>query len=222
MFTLPYKNKRNLSLTETILLSILFHAAFLAYLPSQKLNDPFKSIELDIDILIKQPEPIKEIIPEPIKEIIPEPIKEIIPEPIKEIIPEPIKEIIPEPIKEVTRPAKKEFISQPKKETQPNDFVIKKQIESYSTTVTKAISKQKKYPRIAQMRGWQGEIIAILEIDGQGNLLTSKIEKTSGFKILDKEVIAMIKRATPLPAPPMELKSKILKINVPISFKLQP
>ena len=206
MFTLPYKNKRNLSLTETILLSILFHAAFLAYLPSQKLNDPFKSIELDIDILIKQPEPIKEIIPEP----------------IKEIIPEPIKEIIPEPIKEVTRPAKKEFISQPKKETQPNDFVIKKQIESYSTTVTKAISKQKKYPRIAQMRGWQGEIIAILEIDGQGNLLTSKIEKTSGFKILDKEVIAMIKRATPLPAPPMELKSKILKINVPISFKLQP
>ena len=198
MFTLPYKNKRNLSLTETILLSILFHAAFLAYLPSQKLNDPFKSIELDIDILIKQPEPIKEIIPEP------------------------IKEIIPEPIKEVTRPAKKEFISQPKKETQPNDFVIKKQIESYSTTVTKAISKQKKYPRIAQMRGWQGEIIAILEIDGQGNLLTSKIEKTSGFKILDKEVIAMIKRATPLPAPPMELKSKILKINVPISFKLQP
>ena len=190
MFTLPYKNKRNLSLTETILLSILFHAAFLAYLPSQKLNDPFKSIELDIDILINEPEPIKEI--------------------------------IPEPIKEVTRPAKRDFITQPKKETQPNDFVIKKKIESYSTTVTKAISKQKRYPRIAQMRGWQGEIIAILEIDGQGNLITSKIEKTSGFKILDKEVIAMIKRATPLPAPPMELKSKILKINVPISFKLQP
>jgi len=222
LFTLPYKNKRNLSLTETILLSILFHAAFLAYLPSQKLNDPFKSIELDIDILINEPEPIKEIIPEPIKEIIPEPIKEIIPEPIKEIIPEPIKEIIPEPIKEVTRPAKRDFITQPKKETQPNDFVIKKKIESYSTTVTKAISKQKRYPRIAQMRGWQGEIIAILEIDGQGNLINSKIEKTSGFKILDKEVIAMIKRATPLPAPPMELKSKILKINVPISFKLQP
>ena len=198
MLTLPYKNKRNLSIAETILLSILFHAAFLAYIPSQNLNQISKSVELDIDILINEPEPIKEIIPEP------------------------IKEIIPEPIKELTRPAKRDFITQPKKETQPNDFVIKKKIESYSTTVTKAISKQKRYPRIAQMRGWQGEIIAILEIDGQGNLITSKIEKTSGFKILDKEVIAMIKRATPLPAPPMELKSKILKINVPISFKLQP
>ena len=145
------------------------------------------------------------------------------PEPIKEIIPEPIEEIIPEPIKKVIQPPKGPFLpTQPPKETQPNDFVIKKKIESYSTTVTKAISKQKRYPRIAQMRGWQGEIIAILEIGGQGNLINSKIEKTSGFKILDKEVIAMIKRATPLPAPPMELKSKILKINVPISFKLQP
>ncbi|MFL2980657.1 MAG: TonB family protein [Methylophilaceae bacterium] len=222
MFTLPYKNKRNLTLIETILLSILFHAAFLAYLPSQKLNDSLKSIELDIDILINEPEPVKEIIPEPVKEIIPEPVKEIIPEPVKEIIPEPVKEIIPEPVKKVTQVPKRDFISQPKKETQPNNFVIKKKMESYSTTITKAISKQKRYPRIAQMRGWQGEIIAILEIDGQGNLITSKIDKTSGFKILDKEVIAMIKRASPLPAPPLELQSKVLTINVPISFKLQP
>jgi len=222
LFTLPYKNKRNLTLIETILLSILFHAAFLAYLPSQKLNDSLKSIELDIDILINEPEPVKEIIPEPVKEIIPEPVKEIIPEPVKEIIPEPVKEIIPEPVKKVTQVPKKDFVSQPKKETQPNNFVIKKKIESYSTTITKAISKQKRYPRIAQMRGWQGEIIAILEIDGQGNLITSKIDKTSGFKILDKEVIAMIKRASPLPAPPLELQSKVLTINVPISFKLQP
>jgi len=214
LFTLPYKNKRNLTLIETILLSILFHAAFLAYLPSQKLNDSLKSIELDIDILINEPEPVKEIIPEP--------VKEIIPEPVKEIIPEPVKEIIPEPVKKVTQVPKKDFVSQPKKETQPNNFVIKKKIESYSTTITKAISKQKRYPRIAQMRGWQGEIIAILEIDGQGNLITSKIDKTSGFKILDKEVIAMIKRASPLPAPPLELQSKVLTINVPISFKLQP
>ena len=206
MFTLPYKNKRNLTLIETILLSILFHAAFLAYLPSQKLNDSIKSIELDIDILINEPEPVKEIIPEP----------------VKEIIPEPVKEIIPEPVKKVTQVPKRDFISQPKKETQPNNFVIKKKMESYSTTITKAISKQKRYPRIAQMRGWQGEIIAILEIDGKGNLITSKIDKTSGFKILDKEVIAMIKRASPLPAPPLELQSKVLTINVPISFKLQP
>ena len=209
MLTLPYKNKRNLSIAETILLSVLFHAAFLTYIPSQNLNQISKSIELDIDILINEPEPIKEIIPEPIKEIIPEPIKEIIPEPIKEIIPEP-KTITP--------------IISPKKniKSKPNNFVIKKTIESYSAILTKAIAKQKKYPRIAQMRGWQGEIIIDLEIDGKGNLINSKIKQKSGFKILDKEGMAMIKRASPFPKPPKELESKIFNVIVPISFKLQP
>ena len=208
MLTLPYKNKRNLSIAETILLSVLFHAAFLAYIPSQNLNQISKSVELDIDILINEPEPIKEIIPEPIKEIIPEPIKEIIPEPIKEIIkPKTITPII-----------------SPKKiiKSKPNNFVIKKTIESYSAILTKAIAKQKKYPRIAQMRGWQGEIIIDLKIDGKGNLINSKIKQKSGFKILDKEGMAMIKRASPFPKPPKELESKIFNVIVPISFKLQP
>ena len=207
MLTLPYKNKRNLSIAETILLSILFHAAFLAYIPSQNLNQISKSVELDIDILINEPEPIEEIIPEPIKEIIPEPIKGIIPEPIKEIIkPKTITPII----------SSKKIIK-----SKPNNFVIKKTIESYSTTLAKAIAKQKKYPRIAQMRGWQGEIIIDLEIDGKGNLINSKIKQKSGFKILDKEGMAMIKRASPFPKPPKELESKIFNVIVPISFKLQ-
>jgi periplasmic protein TonB len=208
LLTLPYKNKRNLSIAETILLSILFHAAFLAYIPSQNLNQISKSVELDIDILINEPEPIEEIIPEPIKEIIPEPIKGIIPEPIKEIIkPKTITPII----------SSKKIIK-----SKPNNFVIKKTIESYSTTLAKAIAKQKKYPRIAQMRGWQGEIIIDLEIDGKGNLINSKIKQKSGFKILDKEGMAMIKRASPFPKPPKELESKIFNVIVPISFKLQP
>ena len=88
-------------------------------------------------------------------------------------------------------------------------------------TLTKAIAKQKKYPRIAQIRGWQGEIIIDLEIDGQGNLIKSKIKQRSKFKILDDEGMNMIKRASPFPKPPKELESKIFNVIVPISFKLQ-
>ena len=71
------------------------------------------------------------------------------------------------------------------------------------------------------MRGWQGEIIIDLEIDGQGNLIRSKIKKGSEYKILDKEGMAMIKRASPFPKPPKELESRIFNVIVPISFKLQ-
>ena len=51
MLTLSLKKKRVLSLTETILLSVLFHAAFLVSIPSLNLKDTILPMELDIDIL---------------------------------------------------------------------------------------------------------------------------------------------------------------------------
>ena len=196
MLSLPLKNKRSLSLVETILLSVLFHAVFLFYIPSLNLKDTFEPMELDINILINEPEPIKEVLTKP------------------EPKPSPIKEIIkPEPITPIIKPEK---ITRSKTKNKPTPT-----IESYSVTLTKAIAKQKKYPRIAQIRGWQGEIIIDLEIDGQGNLIKSKIKQRSKFKILDDEGMNMIKRASPFPKPPKELESKIFNVIVPISFKLQ-
>ena len=199
MLTLSLKNKRSLSLTETILLSVLFHAAFLFTIPSFNLKDTILPMELDINILINQPEPIKRVFSQPE----PKTIKKI---KSKELL--PIKEIVkPEPIA-LTKP-----------NTSPS--VIKKTIENYSTKLTKAIARQKKYPRIAQMRGWQGELILNLKIDGQGNLVQAKIKQGSKFKILDTEGMNMVKRASPFPKPPKELESKIFNVIVPISFKLQ-
>ena len=211
--TLALKNKRGLTIVETILLSVLFHAAFLLYIPSLNIKDTVLPMELNIDILISEPEPIKEIIPEPKPKL--EPIQKIEP---KELL--PIKELAePEPIAPIIKP---EPIALPKKNNiKSNPFIIEKVIESYSSKLTKAIARQKKYPRIAQMRGWQGEIILDLEIDGKGNLIKSKIKQGSKFKILDKEGMNMVKRASPFPKPPKELESKIFNVIVPISFKLQ-
>lgn len=210
MSTLSFKNKRSLSLIETILLSVLFHAAFLFYIPSLNLKDAKLPIELDIDILINQPERLKEVLSKPE----PKTIKKIKPKALL-----PIKEIVkPEPIAPIVKP---EPIALPKQNNNISPSAIKKTIESYSAKLTKSIARQKRYPRIAQMRGWQGEIIINLKIDGQGNLIKAKIKKGSGFKILDTEGMNMVKRASPFPKPPKELESKIFNVIVPISFKLQ-
>jgi len=208
--TLSFKNKRGLSLIETILLSVLFHAAFLFYIPSLNLKNTKLPIELDIDILINQPEKIKEVLSTPE----PKTIKKIKP---KELL--PIKKIVkPEPKAPTIKP---EPIALPKPNHNTTSSNIKKTIESYSAKLTKAIARQKKYPRIAQMRGWQGEIIIDLKIDGQGNLIRAKIKQGSKFKILDTEGMNMVKRASPFPKPPIKLESKIFNVIVPISFKLQ-
>jgi len=204
--SLSFKNKRGLSLIETILLSLLFHAAFLFYIPSLNLKDAKLPIELDIDILINQPERIKEVLSMPE------------PKTIKKIKP---KELLP--IKKIVKPeiVKPEPIALPKKNNNISPSAIKKTIESYSAKLTKSIARQRRYPRIAQMRGWQGEIIIDLKIDGQGNLIKAKIKQGSEFKILDTEGMNMVKRASPFPKPPKELESKIFNVVVPISFKLQ-
>ena len=210
MPTLSFKNKRGLSLIETILLSVLFHSAFLLYIPSLNLKDAKLPIELDIDILINQPERIKEVLSTPE----PKTIKKIKP---KELL--PIKEIVKsEPKARIIKP---EPIALPKQNNNISPSAIKKTIESYSAKLTKSIARQKRYPRIAQMRGWQGEIIIDLKIDGHGNLIKAKIKQGSEFKILDTEGMNMVKRASPFPKPPKELESKIFNVIVPIYFKLQ-
>jgi protein TonB len=208
--TLSFKNKRSLSLIETIFLSVLFHSAFLFYIPSLTLKDAKLPKKLDIDILINQPERIKEVLSTPK----PKTIKKIKP---KELL--PIKEIVKsEPKARIIKP---EPIALPKQNSNISPSAIKKTIESYSAKLTKSISRQKRYPRIAQMRGWQGKIIIDLKIDGQGNLIKAKIKQGSEFKILDTEGMNMVKRASPFPKPPKELESKIFNVVVPISFKLQ-
>jgi len=93
-------------------------------------------------------------------------------------------------------------------------------IESYKVKINKTISKQMQYPRLAQMRGWEGEVILNLKIDGQGTLRESSIKQSSGFKILDEEAIAMVKRASPFRKSLKELESIIFNIDVPITFTL--
>ena len=125
MSILSFKNKRGLSLIETIFLSVLFHAAFLFYIPSLNLKDIEFPIELDIDILINQPEKIKEVLSAPKPKIIKP--KDLLP--IKEIVkPEPIVPIVkPEPIVPIVKP---EPIALPKKNNKISPSAIKKVIES--------------------------------------------------------------------------------------------
>lgn len=94
-------------------------------------------------------------------------------------------------------------------------------IESYSSLLANAIAKYKQYPKIAQMRGWQGTVIADLEIDSKGSVTSAKIKKSSTYEVLDNEALEMIRKASPFPAPPESLRGKNFNVLVPISFKLE-
>lgn len=230
----PILQKYEVKLLETIVLSFLLHGSLLIIIPKMQLDDITLPEILNVEIDLKNVEPPK-IIEQPKKvnppkpEKKPEPINEPLPiqEEVIEELPEPIIEELPEPvIEEISESIEPEEIS-PIEEIQeyippqPSPEVVKQVTDSYTNQLTRAIAKQKKYPKIAQMRQWQGEVLLNIEIDPKGNLVSANLLEKSRHKILNNEAVEMVKRASPFPQPPEELRSKNFTVLVPISFKLE-
>lgn len=201
-------------LPKAIAISMAIHIILMVGLP--ELNKPLL-IPQEMSVTISS-SPIQK----PIEKIeTPEPVKKV--EPIqKKITP-----IIDKNAISVAQPTPKEVAPAPPAETVskiPNivpQEQLTQHLESYSSLLANAIAKYKQYPKIAQMRGWQGTVIADLEIDSKGTVISIKIKKSSTYEVLDNEALEMIRKASPFPAPPESLRGKNFNVLVPISFKLE-
>ena len=222
-----------LNLTHAIILSLIIHALFVMKLEISNSNltpKPVVDIIFNTEIVkqvapkvipIVKPKPI--IKPKPIpkpKPIIkpkpiPKPIPQSIVEPISEPIEEPITEPIVEPISESVEVTESAQINE-QIPTSPNPQVV----SNYSNLLRAHIAKHKKYPRIAQRRKMQGEVVIEIQIKGDGSLISKNIQKSSGHKVLDKEGMNMMEKSKPFPVPPEAMKDSVTTVLVPIAFNL--
>jgi protein TonB len=220
-----------LNLTHAIILSLIIHALFLMKFQISNFNltpQPVVDIIFNTEIVkqsiprvIPQPKPKPITKPKPIKKpkSIPKPIEEPIPEqvvdPVSEPIVEPIIEPVVEPISESVETNEiPQIIEQAP--TSPNPQVV----NNYSNLLRAHIAKHKKYPRIAQRRKMQGEVIIAIQIRGDGSLISKNIQKSSGHSVLDKEGMNMMEKSKPFPVPPDTLKNSVTNVVVPIAFNL--
>jgi protein TonB len=79
----------------------------------------------------------------------------------------------------------------------------------------------KRYPRSAQSRHQQGVAYLRFTMDRNGKVLSAKIDRSSGFALLDEETLALIHRAEPLPIPPPEVPGDPIELVVPVEFFLR-
>jgi len=91
----------------------------------------------------------------------------------------------------------------------------------YFTLLSAWLERHKQYPFPAQRRRQEGTVFLRFVVDRLGNVLSYKIERSSGYNLLDHEIEKMIQRAAPLPAMPDELVQSRLELVVPISFYLR-
>jgi len=83
------------------------------------------------------------------------------------------------------------------------------------------LERRKRYPREAQLRRHQGAPWVSFSMDRDGNVLDVQLYRSSGYPSLDREAIALIRRAEPLPAPPEHISKEQLSIALPIQFYMQ-
>ncbi len=93
-------------------------------------------------------------------------------------------------------------------------------LDSYGKTLSTLIAKYQRYPRIAQLRGWQGTAQVLLSVSATGRMVNVVILRSSGFEVLDDQALEMVQQATPLPQPPEALRGREFTVMVPIVFKL--
>ena len=57
-------------------------------------------------------------------------------------------------------------------------------------------------------------------MDRSGRVLSSRIDRSSGRPLLDREALAMLDRAQPLPPPPDDVPGATLELVTPVEFFL--
>jgi protein TonB len=91
----------------------------------------------------------------------------------------------------------------------------------YEAILVTHLERNKRYPRSAQIRHEQGTAKLHFRMDRTGKVLSAELDASSGHAVLDEEVLAMIRRAEPLPAFPPEMTQAQLELVVPIRFSLR-
>lgn len=168
----------------------------------------------------KPPKPVEPppVTPPPVEQPVapaPEPL------PVPAVAPEPPPPPVIAAAPKVEEPPVFTAPPPPPEPPRPTAQEISSARENYGSVLARAFAKHKQYPRLAQMRGWQGVAKVRLEVDAGGSMISSVISESSGHDILDRQALEMVKKAMPLPQPPDALRGEPFTIIVPIVFRLE-
>ena len=94
-------------------------------------------------------------------------------------------------------------------------------VPSWQGQVLGHLERHKRYPRSAQARRQEGVAQVRFTIDREGRVLSVQLDRSSGQSVLDEETVEMVRRASPLPAPPDEMKQERIELVVPVQFFLK-
>lgn len=190
---------------------------------------------------IPEPEPLPDPVPEPPQEVAKLVEEAAVPLPV--VRPEPAKPEVKK-VKETPKPKKVEKRREEVKpqQDQPSKAMVAAAAEvdsskrnaasksssgSMFSSVSPARWQSKVQAHLARRkgqlaksrdRGTQGTVYVRFNIDTGGNVLSVSLSRSSGYPSLDQDVLAMVRSASPVPAPPPDVNRTL---TVPIEFTVR-
>ncbi|MGX9393964.1 TonB family protein (plasmid) [Nitrobacteraceae bacterium UC4446_H13] len=88
-------------------------------------------------------------------------------------------------------------------------------VATWRSTLMAHLNRNKRFPPGAT----QGVASVVFTIDRGGRVVSARLARSSGDRVLDAEAVALARRASPVPAPPAGMGGRgTLSISVPIRF----
>ncbi|HEY3326221.1 MAG TPA: energy transducer TonB [Novimethylophilus sp.] len=232
----------NVMLMAALLFSLGLHMVVLAVLPGMPTDQNKTPVQLSVE-LQPPPNPLPPLEPpkppesekprQPPKKPLPQPKPKPFPAPLPhaETPPTLVHAPEPQPAPPVSSAAPPSVtppptfsappLPEPPKPRGPSEQEIENARGNYGNLLSREFAKHKQYPRIAQIRGWQGSVKVELHIDANGGITSINISESSGFEVLDKQALEMVRKTLPLPQSPEALRDRQFTIIVPIAFRLE-
>jgi protein TonB len=92
---------------------------------------------------------------------------------------------------------------------------------SWKASVEQRIAQFRHYPPRALRDHLEGTVLVRFEVARDGTVLSVTLVQSSGVADLDHEATALIRRASPLPAPPAGDRRSPMSLVLPVAFVLQ-
>lgn len=93
-------------------------------------------------------------------------------------------------------------------------------LDEYSRRLSDIVARHKQYPAIARLRGWQGTTELEVEVGPNGQILATKIARSSGHEALDRQALEMLQKTGQLPPLPAGNRDRPVVLRLPVVFTL--
>jgi periplasmic protein TonB len=91
--------------------------------------------------------------------------------------------------------------------------------QTWEGLVLAELERRKSYPNAAKNNGEEDLVYVCIAVDTAGNVVRSTIVSSKHYALLDKAVLDLVRRASPLPPPPAQaVPGSMVEFVVPVEF----